>query len=47
MINHPTIVPPLDTAREREILRHYGFTVENVVTRALGLLSTPAKRVKV
>lgn len=26
-----------------EILRHYGFTVENVVTRALALLSTPSK----
>ncbi len=38
MINHPNIVPLLDTAREREILRHYGFTVENVVTRATGLV---------
>lgn len=28
------------SAPGREVLRHYGFTVENVVTRALALLST-------
>jgi transketolase len=30
-----------------EVLQHYGFTVENVVTRALALLSTPSKGVVV
>ena len=33
------------SAPGREVLRHYGFTVENVVTRALALLSTPEKGV--
>jgi transketolase len=31
------------SAPGREVLRHYGFTVENVVTRALALLSRPSK----
>jgi transketolase len=35
------------SAPGREVLRHYGFTVENVVTRALALLSTPSKGVVV
>ncbi len=35
------------SAPGREVLRHYGFTVEDVVTRALALLSTPSKGVVV
>ncbi len=35
------------SAPGKEVLRHYGFTVENVVTRALALLSTPSKGVVV
>jgi transketolase len=35
------------SAPGREVLRHYGFTVENVVTRALALLSTLSRGVVV
>ena len=31
------------SAPGKEVLRHYGFTVDTVVTRALALLSTPGK----
>jgi len=31
------------SAPGKEVLRHYGFTVEHVVERALGLLSTPSE----
>jgi hypothetical protein len=36
MINHSDIVLPLDYS-QREILRHYSFTVENIGARATGL----------
>lgn len=35
------------SAPGKEVAGHFGFTVENVVTRALGLLSTPSKGVVV
>ncbi len=35
------------SAPGKDVLLHYGFTVDNVVTRALALLSTPSKGVVV
>jgi transketolase len=35
------------SASGKEVLRHYGFTVENVITRALAVLNTPGEGVVV